>query len=284
MHAASYDYREAVAYLRDTHGTEAAVSAATWHGARQAQQDAHEIVAHAERPAFHAPASDEGRWAPVRNYLVVDRALPAVLVDELHERGTIYADHRSNAVFIRQDADGQATGASLRGTAPGSEFKGLAAGTRRDEGHFSFTIGQPEPYKAPQLYLTESPIDALSRAALLMREGAPGERIFISTDGHGSLPARQIDAGLERRAVVHCGFDRDRSGEAMWERVTERYGAQAHETYGPIDRDRPPAGVKDWNQALQQERTQRPDADPPGHSGPRADEREREDLADRRPS
>jgi len=153
----------------------------------------------------------------VRNYLVNERQLPATLVDDLHGCGVVYADQRANAVFIRQDADGQATGASLRGTAPGSEFKGLAAGTRRDEGHFSFTIGQPEPYKAPQLYLAESPIDAMSRAALLLREGAQGERIFISTDGHGSLPARQIDEGLERRAVIHCGFDRDRSGETLWE-------------------------------------------------------------------
>jgi len=218
-----------------------------------------------------------------RDLLVAERQLAPALVDDLHAGGTIYADHRANAVFIRQDADGQATGASLRGTAPGSEFKGLAAGTRRDEGHFSFTIGQPEPYKAPQIYLTESPIDALSRAALLLREGAQGERLFISTDGHGSLPARQIDEGLDRRAVVHCGFDRDRSGETMWERVTERYGAQAHETYGPVDRDRPPVGVKDWNQALQQEQTQRAESDPSPHGRQRAGERERADLADRRP-
>jgi len=72
--------------------------------------------------------------------------------------------------------------------------------------------------------------------------------------------------------------------ESLWERVTERYGAQAHETYGPIDRDRPPAGVKDWNQALQQVRTQITDADLPPHGPQRAGEREREDLADRRPS
>ena len=252
MHAVGYDYREAVAYLRDTHGAEAAITAASWHSARDGQQQARQIVEHAERPTFRAPTPDEARWPGVRNYLVSERQLPAGLVDELHNRGTIYADHRSNAVFIRQDADGQAVGASLRGTVPGSEFKGLAAGTHRDEGHFSITIGTPAPYMAPQIYLTESPIDALSRAALIQREGAQGERIFISTDGHGSLPTRQIDEGLERRAVVHCGFDRDRSGETMWERVKERYGAQAHETYGPIDRDRPPVGVKDWNLALQQ--------------------------------
>ena len=262
MHAIRYDYREAVAYLRDTHGTVAAVGAATWHGARQAQREAQEIVEREERPAFRSPAPDEARWPGVRNYLVTTRQLPAALVDDLHGRGTIYADGRANAVFLRQDADGQATGASLRGTMPGSDFKGLAAGTRRDEGYFSFTTGQPDPYKAPQIYLTESPIDALSRAALLARAGAQGERIYISLDGHGGLPARQIDEGLGRRAVVHCGFDRDRGGDTMWERVTERYGAQAHETYGPIDRDRPPVGVKDWNQALQQAH-QREDARTP---------------------
>ncbi len=287
MHATRYDYREAVAYLRDTHGAVAAVGAATWHGARQAQREAQEIVEREERPAFRSPAPDEARWPQVRAYLVEQRQLPAALVDELHGRGTIYADGRANAVFIRQDADGQATGASLRGTMPGSDFKGLAAGTRRDEGYFSFTTGQPDPYKAPQIYLTESPIDALSRAALLARAGAQGERIYISLDGHGGLPARQIDEGLGRRAVVHCGFDRDRGGDTMWERVRERYGGQAHETYGPIDRDRPPVGVKDWNQALQQAH-QREDARTPrmelDHATTRTpkEARARDDRADER--
>jgi len=209
MHAAGYDYRQAVAYLRDTHGAGMAISAAALHGARQAQHDAQEIVQHAERPPFQPPAPNDGRWSEVRHYLVLDRALPARMVDDLHQRGVIYADHRSNAVFLRQDADGNATGASLRGTLPGSAFKGLAAGTRRDEGHFSFTIGQPAPYMAPQVHIVESPIDALSRAALLLRDGARGEYHFVSTDGHGSLPRRQIDEGLARGALVHCGFDND---------------------------------------------------------------------------
>ncbi len=58
MHAAGYDYRETVAYLRDTHGADAAISAATWHSARNGQQQAREIVEHAERPAFRAPTPD----------------------------------------------------------------------------------------------------------------------------------------------------------------------------------------------------------------------------------
>jgi len=245
MHAAGYDYREAVAYLRDTHGAAAAISAASWHGARHAQQDAQEIVAHAERSAFRAPTPDEGHWSQVRDYLVSVRQLPAALVDDLHSRGTIYADSRSNAVFIRQDAGGQATGASLRGTAAGSDFKGLALGSRRDEGHFSFTIGQPERYSAPQYHITESPIDALSRAALIQREGVRGEYHFISTDGHGEIPRRHIDAGLAARGLVHCDFDNDKGGATLWEHVKVAYPrAEA------IVRERPPAEAKDWNDAL----------------------------------
>jgi len=58
MHAANYDYREAVAYLRDTHGAEVAVTAAAWHGARDAHQQAQEIVERAVRPPFRAPTPD----------------------------------------------------------------------------------------------------------------------------------------------------------------------------------------------------------------------------------
>jgi len=245
MHAAGYDYREAVAYLRDTHGAEAALTAATWHGARQAHDDAQQIVEHAERPAFRAPTPDEGRWSQVRNYLVEQRQLPATLVDDLHNRGTIYADSRSNAVFIRQDADGLAVGASLRGTAPGSEFKGLALGSRREEGHFAFTVGQPAPYMAVQYHIVESPIDALSRAALIQHEGVRGEYHFVSTDGHGEIPRRHIDEGLAARGLVHCGFDNDKGGATLWERVQEAYPrAEA------LVRERPPSGAKDWNDAL----------------------------------
>jgi len=285
MHAAGYSYRDAVAYLRDTHGAGMALTAATWHTAREGLHQAQEIIHHAERPAFRAPTPDDGRWPQVRNYLVEQRQLPSALVNDLHQRGVIYADHRANAVFIRQDADGNATGASLRGTLPGSEFKGLAAGTRRDEGHFAVRFGEPAQWIAPQVYLVESPIDALSRAALVMEAGRQGQYTIISTDGHGSLPTRQIDEALANRALIHAGFDNDKGGETLWARVMDYYPADAGERLGRIVRDRPPAGVKDWNQALQQARDDVETARAQGHQDhvqPRG--RDREDPADRRPS
>jgi len=245
MHVTGYSFKQAVAYLNHEAGPELAVAAAANHGARERTTQAQEIVGRGERAPFMQPARDEDRWPQVRAYLVEQRGIPRGMIDELHERGTIYADGRSNAVFLRTDADGQAVGASLRGTAPGSEFQGLAYGSRRDEGHFSFTVGTPERYSAPQYHITESPIDALSRAALIERAGERGEYVFLSNDGHGELPKRQIEEGLARQALVHCGFDNDAGGNKLWAQVKEAYPrAEA------IVRERPPAGAKDWNDAL----------------------------------
>jgi len=245
------DFKQAVMFLSDEVGRELALSAAARYGARQAQHQAEQVIEglergeRAERIGFRAPASDADRWPQVRAYLSEQRGIPRGMVDELHERGTIYADSRSNAVFLRTNEEGQAVGASLRGTLPGSEFQGLAYGTKRDEGHFSFTLGTPERYSAPQYHITESPIDAMSRAALVQRAGERGEYVFLSNDGHGELPRRQIDEGLARGALVHCGFDNDAGGNKLWQQVKEAYPrAEA------IVRERPPAGAKDWNDAL----------------------------------
>jgi len=241
MHVTGYSFKQAVAYLNHEAGPELAVAAAAQHGARQGQ----EIVDRGERAPFMQPQADEDRWPQVRAYLVEGRGIPRGMIDELHDRGTIYADGRANAVFLRTNEEGEAVGASLRGTLPGSEFQGLAYGSQRDEGHFSFTVGTPERYSAPQYHITESPIDALSRAALIQRAGESGEYVFLSNDGHGELPKRQIEEGLARGALVHCGFDNDAGGNKLWAQVKEAYPRVE-----AIVRERPPAGAKDWNDAL----------------------------------
>ncbi len=274
MHVGGYTFRQAVAYLNREAGPEMAVAAAAQYGARQGQ----EIVERerGEPARFLPPARDEGRWPQVRAYLTEERALPHGMVDELHAQGTLYADRRANAVFLRTDTEGQAVGASLRGTLPGSHFQGLALGSRREEGHFSFTVGEPAPYRVPQVHIAESPIDALSRAALAQRAGERGEFIFVSNDGHGELPRRQIEEGLARGALVHCGFDNDAGGDLLWAQVQEAYPrAEA------IVRERPPTSAKDWNDALQAQREQDRQATPERVLEPEKP-RARENRADER--
>jgi len=69
--------------------------------------------------------------------------------------------------------------------------------------------------------------------------------MVLSTDGYGEMSRSPIDEGLARGALVHCGFDNDGGGAKLWAQVKEAYPrAEA------IVRERPPAGAKDWNDAL----------------------------------
>jgi len=244
MHATGYDFKQAVGWLRHEHSAELAVAAATHHGAREAQ----EIAAREARPAFVPPQEDRARWNQVRDYLTDVRALPEPLVDELHKEGTLYADGRGNAVFLRRDHAGHTTGAVLRGTEPGSDYKGLAAGTRRDAGHFSHTTPatgeRPGWDQRPTLVIAESPIDALSWQAARAPHGlASGPLTIVSTDGLGALPWREIVATQQDRGVVRVATDHDRAGERLWRELSDRYPSE--ETFGRLVRDRP--ALKDWN-------------------------------------
>jgi len=85
----------------------------------------------------------------------------------------------------------------------------------------------------------------MSRAALIQRAGERGEYVFLSNDGHGDLPKRQIEEGLARGALVQCGFDNDADGAKLWQQVKETYPRVE-----AIVRERPLTGAKDWNDAL----------------------------------
>jgi len=72
-----------------------------------------------------------------------------------------------------------------------------------------------------------------------------GEYMVLSNHDHGKLSRRQIDEGLDRGALVHCGFDNDAGGNKLWQQVKDAYPRVE-----AIVRERPPAGAKDWNDAL----------------------------------
>jgi len=248
MHVTGYDFKGAVTYLSREAGAELAVAAAAQHGARERAAQAEEIVARNEPIPFQQPEADERRWPQVRAYLVEQRAIPRGIIDELHAEGKVYAATHTdrsgrehvNAVFLTHDAEGHAVGASLRGTLPGSTFKGLSRDSDKEAGYFSHTVGEGQPGQNRVLVVAESPLDGLSAAALLY----PDYRTTVAaTDGTGPLPTRAIEEALAQGWVVSCAFDNDQAGEKRWREVRELYP-----TAGTIVRDLPPA--KDWNDAL----------------------------------
>ncbi|MGB7441618.1 MAG: DUF3991 and TOPRIM domain-containing protein, partial [Coleofasciculaceae cyanobacterium] len=194
------------------------------------------------------PTPHQEKWTGVRQYLVETRGLPAVLVDHIHKRGLVYADDKQNAVFVRYASNGdgaewerkEPTGASLRGTwGENNSFFGLAPGSSREQGWFWIGAGKGE---VRRVFLTESPIDALSLATIdKNRQTAAGISIYLSTDGSGAVPTEALKRVLEGGGQVVAAFDVDQVGEEMaWKLAQELPG---------VSRVSPAYG-KDWNERL----------------------------------
>ncbi|URD53618.1 toprim domain-containing protein [Chroococcidiopsis sp. CCNUC1] len=208
---------------------------------------------------FVVPIPDESKWMEVQSYLVSQRALPLELVEALHRDGKIYASgiapavlkrlqqqgkdgkKLTNAVFIRQDLHGEAKGASLKDVR--GKFKGLAEGSRKDVGWFSFMQGQGE---VQRIALAESAIDTMSVAALTKYKHLT--TLYLATDGTGTLPLELLHDCLTRGGQIILAQDADRAGEKQAWNVVKALGK------GNIIRAAPSFG-KDWNEFLQAKMT-----------------------------
>ncbi|MDJ0591236.1 MAG: toprim domain-containing protein [Pleurocapsa sp. MO_226.B13] len=183
---------------------------------------------------------DRTKWKNVRDYLIDRRGLPSFLVDTLHRQGLIDADSRSNVMFFRYSIAaefqlGEAIGASLRSIS--SNLKLLTPGTKRDRGWFFFSIGEGI---VRRIFLVESPIDAISLAAL-RGDSIYGRTIYISIDGAGSIPISISTDAVRQGAKIILALDGDRPGEEMSWRIAKQLPKAI--------RMRPILG-KDWNEQL----------------------------------
>ena len=216
---------------------------------------------------FSPPTPDDSKWSEVKDYLVNKRGLPESLVSSLHELGSIYADSKQNAVFIRRNLEGrrdsafsrrsflrrshsvpavsrqgrevtvgEITGASLRGTHEDSKFKGLAPGIHRAQGWFTLKKGQGE---LERIVLTSSPIDALSAAAISQKQETT---LFISTDGE--LPHQFLQQQLSQGKQILVAYDNDEAGNQMARAILDKLPGS--------ERITPKVG-KDWNEQLRLE-------------------------------
>jgi hypothetical protein len=171
------------------------------------------------------PATDA--LPAVIRYLSLQRRLPLARLQPLVASGDLYADHKHNAVFLLRNERKAPVGAELRGTG-GETWRGLAPGSRKDNGYFA--VGPPDPQA---IVLCESAIDAISCYSL------HPERLCLSTSGARANPA-WMSALLARNLPTYCGFDDDPTGEHMAQALIARHPA--------VQRLRPP--LHDWNDTL----------------------------------
>jgi hypothetical protein len=188
---------------------------------------------------FRPPEADPERLRRVRRYLITERRLPSYVIDPLIDSGTLYADHRANAVFLMRQVSllvnhtkqpsSKCVGAELRGTTT-LAWRGLAAGSQKDFG--CFAVGT-ESVSCQAFILVESAIDAISCAVLNPKHGC------LSTAGARPNPIWLRDL-VARGLSVFCGYDADSTGDTMAVAMTSLYPG--------IARLRPP--FHDWNDAL----------------------------------
>ena len=92
------------------------------------------------------------------DYLCKKRGIDGDIVNTLIQKEMLYEDKRGNVVFVGYDGQGKARFACLRGTS--YDFRMDCAGSDK---RYGFTMASP---LSDQLYVFESPIDAMSHASM----------------------------------------------------------------------------------------------------------------------
>jgi hypothetical protein len=159
-----------------------------------------------ELAAIYAVREDSG-WPIARAYLVEQRKSSPPLVDELHARGSIYANaHRPNPslVFLHRDQHGKVRGATLRDTRQQSVFR-PCLGNKLTAW---FVVG--DFVKADRIAAVESPIDALSYCSLV---GCRGGAVAVVSCAGSSVPRELMAQAYDRREAFVVALDNDPAGQ-----------------------------------------------------------------------
>jgi len=186
---------------------------------------------------YAVPSS--ANWQKARDYLVETRKIDHALVDELHEKGKIYANtHLPNPgiVFLHQTMDGRVAGATLRDTRHESSFR-PCLGNKLSAW---FSVG--DLANAHTIVAVESPIDALSYHSLFI--GRDRGHVVVSCSG-SSVPDDLMWSAYDRSQKFIVALDNDSAGELGWQKAWD----SATEWSG-FDISSECPRLKDWNADL----------------------------------
>lgn len=231
MHVLQCDFNEAVRWLKTGHGDQAI------RCLNHALLTVNKTTLESQRPmSFEEKVAkfasrDDSRWIEARKYLI-NRAISEQAIDDLFTKGQVYASSLGGVVFPHWNLrSGQFDGATIRGIY--SNFK-QTIGNRSNS---FFYAGEPIP-TTRKIFLTESPIDALS-----LREIVPTrDATYVSTAG---TPDVRIIDTLPDLAHLVLGFDVDPAGKQFRERF-ETALVERNRGYDLMT----PSNGKDWNDEL----------------------------------
>lgn len=219
MHLGEYTFKEAMAYIAANLGGVATAEAAALHRVKKTIREA------AAKPAapYVVPAGVDSTWPHVFDYLTQTRGISVGVVNEYHKLGYLRSDAYQNVVVINNSKNGH----SLRGTLPGSTFKGA----RGVKGFFTPNTGNT----STPVFICEGALDALSlRSAGLSA---------IATQGNTDMAALHAFLLRYKASGYHLvtAFDNDDAGAKM---------AQAVLSWDDVGASYAKPQGKDWNDDL----------------------------------
>ena len=146
-----------------------------------------------------------------------DRGIPPEIIGACMDAGILYESRKyQNCVFVGRDKEGKARSAFLRGTK--DSFKMDAAGSDKRY-HFCLRAVDPD---CPRLAVAESPIDALSLAALIkMAGGVWQDNYYLSLGGTAPRAMLQFLHDHPKVTQVSLCLDNDREGIEGIKRLTQ---------------------------------------------------------------
>lgn len=180
-------------------------------------------------------------------YLTGARRLPAAVVADAVAAGGLREGRYGNPWFAhRRGVGGEVVGFEVRGP----RYRGFAAGGEKALFLHAAPPDRRRAVAVAAVAVCEGAIDALSLAAL---EGTRPDTLYAATTGGMGLGTTAALATLLLRLrdggvapVLRVGTDNDGPGERLAARLVAFAGTEG----GLWRREVPPAGFKDWNDAL----------------------------------
>jgi 5S rRNA maturation endonuclease (ribonuclease M5) len=219
-----YDFKSAVGWL-DRNFSNSAISSHANHSDLRKWREREKGA-----KTLKLPPKEQRRLPQVIQYLTHRRCIPETVVQYLVRQGVLYADNKSNAVFLMLGKERRVVGAEIRGTSERwRKWHAMAVGSKKHLGCFYIRAGE-----AKTVVLCESAIDAISYFVL------HPHCIAISTAG-ATVKIPWLNQWNEKGYEVFCAFDADDTGELMANRIIKAFPA--------VKRIRPQR--HDWNDVLQ---------------------------------
>ena len=173
----------------------------SWQGSSHPEKKSFEELA-----AIYAVREDSN-WPIARNYLIEQRKISHPLVDELHARGSIYANAHlpsPSVVFLHRDQHGKVRGATLRDTKHHSVFRPCLGNKLTSW----FAVGNLA--EADRIAAVESPIDALSYYSL---SGCRGGSLAVVSCAGATIPRELMLRAYDRSQAFVIALDNDPAGQ-----------------------------------------------------------------------